>query len=449
MGDLALAEIADILIRGGFAIHEFNPGAKFLAVFGVRHADHLHVCDLGMAVEILLDLARIQVLPAPDHQILDPADDVEIAVFVHGREVAGVHPAGIVDGFRGFLVIVPVAAHHQIAAGAELASRPDRNNTAGLVDNLYLHMGQRTAHRGDAAFELVMDTCLGRTRAGFGHAIGNRHLLHMHLVDHPAHDFDRTGRARHHAGAQTGQIEAFKFGVVELGDEHRRHTIKRGAAFRGDRLEGGQRVERIGRIDHGRTVGHSRQIADHHAETVVERHRNTDAVSLAVFQRLAQKEAVVENVVVGERCTLGGAGGARSKLDVDRVIELERRGQRFDGRVTRLCPHRHHIRKGIGAGDVRFTNLNNGLQMRQGFRRKFSRRGAVDLRRKLAQHAEIVTGLEPHRRHQRRAFDLVQGIFEFGQAIGRVDIDQHQAGLGRGELGDRPFRTIGRPDTDA
>ena len=72
--------------------------------------------------------------------------------------------------------------------------------------------------------------------------------------------------------------------------------------------------------------------------------------SFAVFQRLAQKEAVVENVVVGERCTLGGAGGARSKLDVDRVIELERRGQRFDGRVTRLCPHRHHIRKGIGAG---------------------------------------------------------------------------------------------------
>ena len=47
-----------------------------------------------MAVEELLDLARIDVLAAADHHVLDAADDVAVALVVHGREVAGVHPAG-------------------------------------------------------------------------------------------------------------------------------------------------------------------------------------------------------------------------------------------------------------------------------------------------------------------------------------------------------------------
>ena len=71
------------------------------------------------------------------------------------------------------------------------------------------------------------------------------------------------------------------------------------------------------------------------------------------------------------------------------------------------------------------------------------------LGRQLAQHAEIVAGLEPRRGDQRRAAGLVQRVFEFGQPIGRVDVDEDQPGLGGGELGHDPFGVVRRPDADA
>ena len=67
------------------------------------------------------------------------------------------------------------------------------------------------------------------------------------------------------------------------------------------------------------------EVAEHHAEAVIEGHWNADAVALAVFERLADEEAVVEDVVMGQRRALRKASGAGCVLDVDRVVELQRR----------------------------------------------------------------------------------------------------------------------------
>jgi hypothetical protein len=75
------------------------------------------------------------------------------------------------------------------------------------------------------------------------------------------------------------------------------------------------------------------------------------------------------------------------------------------------------------------------------------RRGR-EFRRQLAQHADIVAGLEARRGDERDAARFVERVFEFGQAIGRVDVDEDQAGLGGGELGDDPFGVVRRPDAD-
>ena len=83
--------------------------------------------DRGMLEQHLLDLARVDVLAAADHHVLDAADDVDVAVRVHHAEVAGVHPAGRVDRLGGRLVVVPVAAHHEVAAGADLTRHADRH----------------------------------------------------------------------------------------------------------------------------------------------------------------------------------------------------------------------------------------------------------------------------------------------------------------------------------
>src|SRR5690242_20379546 len=97
VGDLALAELADLLGRRALAVAQLDPGADLLAVLRIGHADHLHVLHLGMPVEELLDLARIDVLAAPDHHVLQAADDVDVALLIHGGEVSGVHPAAVVD----------------------------------------------------------------------------------------------------------------------------------------------------------------------------------------------------------------------------------------------------------------------------------------------------------------------------------------------------------------
>ncbi len=64
------------------------------------------------------------------------------------------------------------------------------------------------------------------------------------------------------------------------------------------------------------------------------------------------------------------------------------------------------------------------------------------------QHLQITRSLERLRRDDRLAADLVKRVFQLGQSIGRIDIDQYQAKAGRGELCHRPFKAIGRPDTD-
>src|SRR5215831_8182299 len=90
--DLPVAEGTDLLGGQCFARANPDPGAELFAVTVVGYAKHLHVLDLGMAIEELLDLARIKVLAAADHHVLDAADDVAIALAVDRRQVTSLHP---------------------------------------------------------------------------------------------------------------------------------------------------------------------------------------------------------------------------------------------------------------------------------------------------------------------------------------------------------------------
>ena len=58
-----------------------------------------------------------------------------------------------------------------------------------------------------------------------------------------------------------------------------------------------------------------------------ERHRNAYPVVLGQLHRPGNEQTVVQNIVVAERGTLGKAGRAAGKLDVDRVVELQLFGE--------------------------------------------------------------------------------------------------------------------------
>src|SRR6202022_4965747 len=48
----------------------------------------------------------------------------------------------------------------------------------------------------------------------------------------------------------------------------------------------------------------------------------------------------------------------------------------------------------------------------------------------------------------RGAADLGEREFQFAQAIGGIDGDENEPGLGGGKLRQRPFRPVQRPDAD-
>ena len=68
---------------------------------------------------------------------------------------------------------------------------------------------------------------------------------------------------------------------------------------------------------------------------------------------------------------------------------------------------------------------------------------------KLAQHADIVRGLEALGEDERLAADFVERVFELGDAIGGIDVDEDEPGLCGRELREHPFAVVGRPDADA
>src|SRR6476469_1898443 len=85
-----------------------DPRHHLLAISLARYADHLGVDDVSVREEILLDFARVDVLAAADDHVLDAADDVDIALRIHRREIAGVHPARGIDRLCGPLRIAPI-----------------------------------------------------------------------------------------------------------------------------------------------------------------------------------------------------------------------------------------------------------------------------------------------------------------------------------------------------
>ena len=101
--------------------------------------------------------------------------------------------------------------------------------------------------------------------------------------------------------------------------------MQRGTVFLAHGLQRGKRIKAFAGKHHAGAMGHRREIAEHHAEAMVERHGNAQPVLGGEPHRFADEETVVENVVMRQRRAFWKAGGSRSELDVDRLIELQLR----------------------------------------------------------------------------------------------------------------------------
>ena len=146
-------------------------------------------------------------------------------MLVHGAQIAGVHPAGGVDGLRSPFGVIPIAQHDVVTTGQNFAGLARLHDAPVGINNFGFHVGQGPPHRAHFAFHGVIHRRLKADRRGFRHAIGNGDLRHIHFIDHLLHHLDRAGRAGHDAGAQGGKVKAVELWVVQGSDEHGRHAV--------------------------------------------------------------------------------------------------------------------------------------------------------------------------------------------------------------------------------
>ena len=192
--------------------------------------------------------------------------------------------------------------------------------------------------------------------------------------------------------------------------------LQPGAALVLHGTQDGDRVEPFARIDHRGAVRDARQVPQHHAEAVVQRHRYAQAVAFRQAHRLADEKTVIQDVVVGERGAFRRARGAGRELDVDRVVELQLarpcRQQRDVGGVRVLADHVEipHARRLPGA------DPDHVAQRGQPRRLQLAGTRGAQFRHDVGQHRKVVAGLETGRQDQRGAADFVEREFEFRRA---------------------------------
>eukprot|EP00162_Nutomonas_longa_P006844 comp17313_c0_seq1/m.29040 comp17313_c0_seq1/g.29040 ORF comp17313_c0_seq1/g.29040 comp17313_c0_seq1/m.29040 type:complete len:424 (+) comp17313_c0_seq1:223-1494(+) len=324
---------------------QLDPGAQLFAVHGIIHTKHLRLIHEIILEDMLLNLARIQLLAAAAHHVLEPPDNVAVSILVQCRKIARVHPAIAVNALVGLALVAPVALHHTVAASEQLARNTARHNVALAVHNLHLNMRMNAPHGRRAQHRIVVNTALERHGRRLRHPVSNRHLLHVQIRNQTIHHHNRTRRASYNTRAQTRQLVAQlrECRMRENAQEHRRNPIQRRALVLGHRFQGLAGIKALGRIHHTCPVAQRSNIAHHHPKAVVQRHRQTHHIVLSQLDPFANKEAIVHNIVVAQRGPFRHPRRARRELNIDRIVKVKLRRtvlvrQLRKERLVRLMP---------------------------------------------------------------------------------------------------------------
>ena len=146
MADLALAVSAQLLLGQLLTCPGNHYCKQFLAKVGIRDAHHLYLGHFGMTNEEPLDLHRKEVFAAANDHVFEAAYDVEVALRVHCRQVARMHPAVSINGLLCLLGHLVVTSHDHEAAIAQFAALTYRHDLAGRrIDDFDLDIWQRFA----------------------------------------------------------------------------------------------------------------------------------------------------------------------------------------------------------------------------------------------------------------------------------------------------------------
>src|SRR5262249_4550896 len=158
---------------------------------------------------------------------------------------------------------------HRVATRQQLAGSAARGDPPCIVDDLDLHVRVYATDGRDTTLERIVAGTLEADRTGLSHTVTDGHLRHVHVGDDAAHHRDRAWRAGHDAGAQRDKTDPGELWMLELGNEHRRHTVRRGTASALHRLQREQRIESLSGEYAGSAMSHGCEHTQHHAKAMV------------------------------------------------------------------------------------------------------------------------------------------------------------------------------------
>ncbi len=332
-------------------------GDRHLAERPVGDTRDGRVRDPGRLDQDPLHLPRVDVLPAPDDQFLEPAGDRHVSVGVLAGQVTGAVPAPG-EHPRGLLRL-PVVAQHQrrtghphltlgaplhLLAGARVREpqrHPGQRNTArtGHVRTLWQVRGDRAARLRGAVTVQQRETERGAERIVQGR---RARRAHHHAHPQPRHG-ERTGLRRlHHLVVQGGHAHQERGVLVRRPAQH---------------LVG---VRTVREADRG-TDGHGTQHAHVVRHRVEERHRPQDAIPRGqAQQRRVAGGGRPQRRPLRAHHSPGAPGRPRRVEQPGRLVEAQVVAGRMAQRPRRrqLLPARQHRIGPLGeAGRLRETRL--------------------------------------------------------------------------------------------
>src|SRR5579883_1462639 len=321
--NLALAVFAQFFLGQLLARSGDDDSQQFFAEEFVGDAENLHIGYFWMANQEFFDLAREKVLAAANDHLFEAAHDIDVAICIHCRQVAGVQPALGVDGLRRPVGYIVVAGHDDGAATADFAALADRNGRAcGRVDDLDIGMWQGFAD----GCRLALEGVIGQ---GDGHGAGIFRLAESDDDIGPDTPLDlfhkRNGDGR--AGAtdlfERREVIFVEIGMLQHRHEHGRDAAGDGAAFAADDLHGLERVEAEQGVDGAAGTEGDQHVA-HAAEDVEEWHQHAAANILLKFALAHHKVRLIEQVAMRQYGPFGEAGSAGGVEDHRRVVGSDR-----------------------------------------------------------------------------------------------------------------------------
>ena len=364
-------------------------GKDRLAEIGMGQADHGGFQHAGGLVQQHLDLDRIDVEPARDHQILGAADDMHIAIIIDPAQITGDKPAIRAQVLGRLFGHLPIASKDVGAAHLDPA-HSTLGDPLAIGHQAQIDAGQRQAHRARPPLSVIG---VGGVHVGFGHPVAFQNAVAGAGLKRRMRFGQQRGRAGNEQPHRRGQ-GAVKARIVQKPGVKGRHPHQNAGLWQKPQ----HRFDvKAGQKDHLAAGQQGYVCGDKKSVGVKNRQGMQQGIGGGKPPEIRQNAGIGQQVPVAEHRAFGAARGARGVQDRCQIIGAAR----------------GHGGGGMPLGKGGETALSCRVH---GAHRNAQRRGHRRQSRQIARIAD-----------QQARGGVLQKIVNLFRGIGRVQRQKHRA----------------------